>query len=636
MPHEPLIARLLEICSHPVAVASIERSDFPIVALAHIQNGNGACQTLAELLGEDTIVDLQRAISRGDSAGRLSDWAWGLVESNGDRYIIVERPTIAMSASIPGDVKQHTDLISAYVAALEIASELSLKTVLQRLVDLAREVVPARYAALGVSNEQGRILQFITSGISQAERAAIGDPPRGHGLLGALIRERKPIRVDVMSEDGRSVGFPPNHPPMRGLLGVPITFRNKVLGNLYLTERVDGDSFSDEDQANLLVLAAYAGAAIDRATLFREVEAASLRRAEQRDQLRVILNNLPSGVLIQSAANDEVELANNGAIEMLLGSTSGTGQIPTYGRDYTFLAMDGTDLPYDERPGTRAMKGTIVRNQQLSLSRKDGRVLPLLCQATPLRDADGTIRSAVIVLQDVTRLKEAEQLKDDFMSLISHEFRTPLTAIHGGAYLLSRQGDSLDEATRLDLLGDIVTESDRLERMMSNMLSLVAIQAGRLRASTEPVLVDPLARKVASEVQARSPRHQLVVDLPGELPLLEGDPELLAQVFRNLYENAVKYSPGGGKIVTGGTSDGYSVTLTVSDQGLGIAPDQVVRVFERFHRAGADPHIRGMGLGLYLCRLLIEAQDGRIAASSPGPGKGSTFSVTLPIAKGWS
>jgi signal transduction histidine kinase len=201
--------------------------------------------------------------------------------------------------------------------------------------------------------------------------------------------------------------------------------------------------------------------------------------------------------------------------------------------------------------------------------------------------------------------------------------------------LLARQVDGLDQDTRLELLEDVVTESGRLVRMLDNMLSLAATMAGRTELRTEPVLLEPLVRRVATEVGDRSPGFTFTLDLPDGLPPVEGDNDRLAQVLRNLYENAVKYSPGGGPIRTTAAADGAAVTVEVTDEGIGIAPEHVPHVFERFRRPGADPTVRGMGLGLYLSRLLVEAQGGRITAHSAGPGRGATFAVTLPVAVGW-
>jgi signal transduction histidine kinase len=547
------------------------------------------------------------------------------------------RPTDRKNGPItlPEATSREPLLIAAYEAALAIASEVDLPIVLQRLVDLARQVVPARYAACGVADSEGRIVEFITSGISPEARAAIGPIPQGHGMLGALIETARPMLVPDIAAAPGSVGFPANHPPMRTLLGVPILHAGRPVGNLYLTERLDDRPFDERDLETVQVLAAHAATAIDRAHLYRQLEEARLRAEEQRDQFRTMLDNLPSGVLIQAHPSGAIELANAAAVRMLFGPNAPAGAFPVAGRDYRVLRADGTPLPHDQQPGERALRGETVRNRQLILEGWDGQRLPILVQASPLRDARGSVARAVVVFQDVARLREAEQLKDDFLSLISHEFRTPLTAIHGGAHLLSHQGDSLDEETRQELLADVVLESDRLDRMLTNMLSLAAIQAGRLEPTTEPVLVEPLARRVAKEVGNRASGHVFVVDIPFGLPPVEADPDLLAQVLRNLYENAVKYAPGGGEIRTSAHRDGAQVEIRVTDQGSGIAADHVPLVFERFRRPGADPTVRGMGLGLYLSRHLVEAQGGRIAAESPGPGLGATFSVVLPIAQGW-
>lgn len=524
--------------------------------------------------------------------------------------------------------KDDHRLIAAYEAALAVASEVTPEAVLQRIVDVARQVGSARYAALGVSGSDGRLAQFITSGISAEERAAIGPLPEGHGLLGELIREREPIMVDEIAADRRSIGFPPNHPPMTSFLGVPILLGNRPLGNLYLTDRVDGKPFNSQDREAVQILAAHAASAIDRSFLYGKLR-------EQRDRLRTILDSLPAGVVIISGTDAEIHFANAAFVEIALGRMRPPGILPTYGRDFTLHRADGLPLPADERPGARALRGESVLNAQLLLTRSSGVSLPVSVHAAPLHDDVSGVLEAVLVVQDVTQLRQAEQIKDDFLSLISHEFRTPLTAIHGGAHLLADAETSLDPKTRRELLGDVVAESDRLDRMLKNLLTLSSVMAGRLSVETEPVLLGPLARRVSREVAARAPGHQFDVDLPPDTPAVEGDPSLISQVLRNLYENSVKYSPSGGRILTTARKDDGEVLLDVSDEGLGIAREHLPFVFERFNRAGADPAVRGMGLGLYLSRFLIAAQGGTISVTSPGPGKGTTFTVSLPVARGW-
>jgi signal transduction histidine kinase len=175
-----------------------------------------------------------------------------------------------------------------------------------------------------------------------------------------------------------------------------------------------------------------------------------------------------------------------------------------------------------------------------------------------------------------------------------------------------------------------------LERLLSNLLSLTDITAGRLRPPLEPVLLNPLITRVVEEVRTRSTLHAFAVEIPSNLPPAEADPDLLDEVMRNLYENAIKYSPHGGTILTTAAIEGNSVKIQVTDEGIGIAPENVTAIFERFRRVGGESRVRGMGLGLYLSRGLIEAQGGHIEASSPGLGRGATFSITLPIAHSWA
>jgi signal transduction histidine kinase len=216
-------------------------------------------------------------------------------------------------------------------AGMTLASELSLGAVLLRIVELAVEVTEARYGALGVLTPNGRqIEEFITVGVTPEERAAIGDPPTGHGILGLLIREPHPLRLSDIAADARSVGFPPNHPPMRSLLGLPVMAKGRVFGNIYLTEKQGAEAFDEEDQRALEVLAAQAGVAIDNARLYEETERAAreLRRLEVFDERERIAKELHDGVIqslfavgmgLQStvalAKDDQIAARLEGAVE---------------------------------------------------------------------------------------------------------------------------------------------------------------------------------------------------------------------------------------------------------------------------------------------------------------------------------
>jgi signal transduction histidine kinase len=182
-------------------------------------------------------------------------------------------------------------------AGLALASELSLATVLQRIVDLAAELTGARYGALGVLGAHGGLIDFVTTGISPHERAAIGHLPVGRGILGVLIHDVRPLRLADIAGDPRSVGFPPNHPPMRSFLGAPVMARGQVFGNLYMTEKRGAAEFGPDDERSLVLLAAQAGVAIENARLYEEVN----RRAERLEAVRELVDAILAGTELDTA-----------------------------------------------------------------------------------------------------------------------------------------------------------------------------------------------------------------------------------------------------------------------------------------------------------------------------------------------
>ena len=541
------------------------------------------------------------------------------------------------------DTPSDRALLAAYRAALAVADETDLETVLGRLVELARGVVSARYGALGVAGPDGRLVRFIHSGIDPETAARIGPLPEGHGLLGVLIHEGKPLLVPDIATDPRSVGFPPNHPPMTTLLGVPILIGGEPAGNLYLSERQDGQPFSTADLSAIEVLATHAASAIARARLHDEVRRAREEAERQRDRLQVIIDQLPAGVAILAPPDWRVVMTNRAANLMLLGDEA-EHALPLPAATLSFARIDGSALPAADWPHALvhadAERGVQrQRQQQLLLRGATGHDIPVYVQSAPFPLDGDDATGCVVVFQDMTALREAEQVKDDFLSLLSHEFRTPLTAIHGGAHMLEADWGSLGLETERALLADIARESDRLDQLLSNMLRLAEVMAGRLQPATEPVLLGPVVQRVVRAFQARGGDRvpAIAVEIPKGLPALESDPVLLDQVLRNLIENAIKYSGPGATpaILVAAEARDDTVIVHVRDRGMGIAPEHVGEIFERFRRPGADAGIRGMGLGLYLCRHLIQAQDGRIWAESDGLGTGTTISFALPVAAGW-
>lgn len=297
--------------------------------------------------------------------------------------------------------------------------------------------------------------------------------------------------------------------------------------------------------------------------------------------------------------------------------------------------------------------GETVRQHQVTIHHADGTTLPVLVNAvafdahhfnvspSPLAalSDERTETAAIVVHQDVTALKEAEQLKDEFIGIVAHELRTPLAILKGFVQTLLNQtargkGPAL-AAWQMKSLQGIDLATARLVDLAEDLLDVTRVQAGRLELQREPTDLVALARRVLTRRQLTTEQHTLTLVTALERLVLHVDPRRMEQVLSNLIGNAIKYSPEGGSIeVTIGVDDErYEALLSIRDHGIGIPQHEQAQVFGRFARAGnAQAYgISGTGLGLYLCHELVEQHGGRIWFES-AEGQGSTFFVALPLA----
>jgi K+-sensing histidine kinase KdpD len=233
----------------------------------------------------------------------------------------------------------------------------------------------------------------------------------------------------------------------------------------------------------------------------------------------------------------------------------------------------------------------------------------------------------------VQALRELDRLKSELLSTVSHELRTPLASIKGYAGTLLRSDVAWDDDTRREFLQIIDEESDRLGELIEDLLQMSQIEAGILRIDPQPVKLPRLTQRVVKKARSSSDKHSFNVTFANDFPQVHADARRLEQVLRNLVENAVKYSPEGGTVTVRGDVEGKQAIVSVSDEGIGIASEDLARVFDRFYRADGDAVRRagGTGLGLSICQGIVQVHGGRIWAESQ-PGAGSTFRFTLPLA----
>lgn len=274
-----------------------------------------------------------------------------------------------------------------------------------------------------------------------------------------------------------------------------------------------------------------------------------------------------------------------------------------------------------------------------TLRRRDGREVAVAVTRSTIHDHDGQAAGMVHVLRDISAEAEVDRLKDEFLSTISHELRTPLGFIMGYATSLLLPEAIDDRAMARRCVQVIAEASEELRELVDNLLDMTKIGAGSLEVAPEPTPLGPLIDRALERIRVRGPDHEFIAHVEHALPPIHADAHRVEQVLYNLLDNAIKYSPDGGRIDVRAEMQGEAVVVTVVDEGLGIAPQELASVFERFHRGriARTRGIAGTGIGLAICRGIVEAHGGRIWAESPArvgsatalPGTAMHFTLRL-------
>ncbi len=511
-----------------------------------------------------------------------------------------------------------------------------LDAVLQEIVDGARSLTDARYGAVGVFDDSGRLREFITSGITPEERSLLGDLPRGLGLLGHLNKIPEPLRLADLAQHSSSVGFPENHPPMKTFLGAPIRHRSEPVGNIFLTEKEGGEEFSEEDEEILVMFASQAAIAIVNALRHKEERRSRDQVETERRRLAALVESSPVGVLVVDAGTRTFASINREA-ERILGVSPEPGStLVRYHEVAIYRRADGERYESHERPLARALdRGEVVRAEEILFDLPGGRKVATLVNATPIYSDDGEIVSAVAVIQDMTRLEEVERLRREFLAMVSHELRTPLTTIKGCTSIVLGSSSPPDNSEMLQYFRMIDEQSDNLRDLVNNLLDMTQIEAGALSVTLGPVDVETLVEEARVAFLRQGARNSVQVDLARGLPQISADRKRIVQVLGNLLSNASKYSQEASTIRVAATLDDIYVAFSVMDEGRGIPDDELPNLFKKFSRVGNGQQgesIAGEGLGLAICKGIVEAHGGRIRAESDGEGQGARITFTIPVA----
>jgi PAS domain S-box-containing protein len=524
-----------------------------------------------------------------------------------------------------------------------VSTSLDLDHILPRIARAAAELAGAVFATFWVADEATQTLRL--GGTSDAQLAGAlqrREMPYGAGAAGWVAEHLQSLTIDNVFEDGRSLSLEWwRQIGLKTSLTVPVMHGTRLLAVLSLNGR-DPFRLNVPELEVLESFLAQAAAAIRNASLYSTV-----RRGQQ--QLQQIMDHSPAGISLKDR-DGRFLLTNRRWQEMYLYAP-GQDQTPPIGK------TDADIFPPDRADPTRQRDQDVLasgRPIEYEIAHQVGtETRTYLSVKFPLVDPAGQAYAVCTITSDMTERKRWEdeisnalaaqraanaqlerlnKAKSDFVSIVSHEFRSPLTGIQGFSELI--RDELTDVAEMREYSADINREAERLSRMIDELLDLDRMESGQMALRFGPVNVGALVTQLVTSLGPRAPRHRLKLALAEPLPSLAGDADKLTQVVVNLLDNAIKYSPDGGEIVVGAAAEAGQIHLWVQDRGLGIPADALEAVFDRYTRVETAQHhlIRGTGLGLPIVRQIVELHGGRTWVEST-LGAGSTFHVTVPLGR---
>ena len=518
--------------------------------------------------------------------------------------------------------------VSRLCAAVgHITASLDLETVLREILDSARALTGARHGVIATVDEAGAPGDFTSSGITAEAHRLLEEWPDGPRLFEHFRALPGPIRLADVRAHVQALGFSPDRLPWQTFLGAPMRHRAVHVGSFFLAGKEGGEAFTGADEEVLGLLASQAASAIANARA---------HRAEQRARadLEALVETSPVGVVVFDAGTGELVSLNREATRIVESLRTAGHPAEQLLEVMTCRRADGREIALNELPLATALSGAeTVRAEEIVLSVPDGRSVTTLVNATPIHGEDGTVVSMVVTLQDLAPLQELERMRAEFLGLVSHELRAPLTSIKGSTAAVLGAARVFGAVEMREFFRLIDGQADHMIGLVADLLDAGRIDAGTLSVVPEPTEVAALVDQARNTLLAGGARHAVLIDLPPELPPVMADRQRIVQVLNNLFSNAARHSPESAPIRVSALHDGVHVAVSVSDQGRGVPPELLPRLFQKYAGAG-EPRggLGGSGLGLVICKGLVEAHGGRIRAESPGAGQGATLTFTLPAA----
>ncbi len=513
-------------------------------------------------------------------------------------------------------------IASLSAAILRISASLDVGTVLREVVDSARALTGARYGVIATIDEAGRRRGHVASGLSPEEERQMAAWPDAVRLFEHLRGLDAPLRLADLGDYVRSLGLAPGLVPCRTFQGTPMRHHGLDVGNFFLGEKEGGEEFTDEDEEVLALFAAQAATAIANARTHRDE-----RRA--RADLEALVETSPVGVVVFDARTAMPVSYNREARRIVETLRMPDGSAVELLGVLDARLADGREVTLDQLKTAETLRAT-----EVELSVPDGRSIRMLINVTPIPSAEGDIESVVVTMQDLAPIEEMERLRAEFLGMVSHELRAPLTSIKGSTTTLLGASRALDRAEMRQFIRIIDQQADHMQGLIGDLLDAGRIEAGTLSVDPEPLEVGALVDQARTTFLSGGGRQAVRIDLEPDLPRVMADERRIVQVLNNLFSNAARHSPESSPIAVSAVRDGVEVAVSVSDEGRGIPPEQLPHLFRKYADvAGVTREPEGFGLGLVICKGLVEAHGGRIRAESAGPGLGTRVTFTLPAAE---
>jgi len=493
--------------------------------------------------------------------------------------------------------------------ARAITQELNLDKLLARILKISIEMLAG----------QAGIIAFKESGVWRVAGAQ-GIPPAFLSYLEPLLAEEKVAELNVteLNRMLKDLAYTASMGLLNGV-GLPLIAHGQVIGVTFIF-RSYPDVFSTNDKLLLQSFADQAAIAIFNAQLYTQVN-------YEKHRLDALLDSAADGILILTSSR--VIERCNAAFERMFGMPRDEIQGKLHTEIIRWVKLpDYPTLEQAEKSGWPLTPNAYLYVEG-DLQRPEPPSIPVGITYAPLLTQEGALRNIIVTVRDITKFRNAEEIKNTFVSIISHELKTPVALIKGYVSTLRREDATWDRAVVRDSLKVIEEEADRLTTMIEDLLDASRLQAGGLKPNLSDISLPLLCQRLAERFLTQTDNHQIITDFPANFPIILADEGRIQQVISNLISNSIKYAPSG-EIRIQGQVDPERVIICISDEGSGIAPEDIPHIFERFYRAPKAVNLtKGAGLGLYLARAIIEAHGGRIWID-PKPDSGARICFSLP------